>query len=235
VLFMISRQAFAASAPIRSGIAMYLPQQFEETRLSVLHDLIRSHPFGTLVILAGNELSANHIPFLVHPNEGDNGKLCGHVARANPVWKQFASGVEALAIFQGPESYITPSWYPSKHADGKAVPTWNYVVVHAYGKARAIEDANWLLEHVTQLTAVHEAGQALPWQVSDAPKDYTDQMISRIVGIEIPISKLQGKWKVNQNRRPADRLGVAAGLESKASDRSRAMAELVMERAKAPP
>jgi transcriptional regulator len=213
---------------------MYSPQQFEETRLSVLHELIRSHPFGTFVILAGNELSANHFPFLIHPNEGEKGKLCGHVARANPVWKQFATGVEALAIFQGPESYITPSWYPSKHADGKAVPTWNYAVVHAYGKARAIEDANWLLEHVTQLTAVHEAGQALPWQVSDAPKDYTEQMIRRIVGIEIPISKLQGKWKVNQNRRPADRLGVAAGLESQATDRSRAMAELVMERAKSP-
>jgi transcriptional regulator len=234
VLFIFLSQEFAASACLRNGITMYSPQQFEETRLSVLHDLIRSHPFGTFVILAGNELSANHIPFLIHSDGGDKGKICGHVARANPVWKQFATGVEALAIFQGPESYITPSWYPSKHADAKAVPTWNYAVVHAYGKARAIEDANWLLEHVTQLTTVHEAGQALPWQVSDAPKDYTEQMISRIVGIEIPISKLQGKWKVSQNRKPSDRLGVAAGLESQASERSRAMAELVMERAKTP-
>jgi transcriptional regulator len=213
---------------------MYLPQQFEETRLSVLHDLIRSHPFGTLVVLAGNELSANHIPFLIRPNEGDNGTLCGHVARTNPVWKQFASGVEALAIFQGPESYISPSWYPSKDADGKVVPTWNYAVVHAYGNARAVEDSAWLLEHVTQLTAVHEARKARPWQVSDAPEVYTQQMISRIVGIEIPISKLQGKWKVNQNRRLADRLGVAAGLESQGTDRSRAMAELVLERAQTP-
>jgi transcriptional regulator len=211
---------------------MYLPQQFEETRLGVLHDLIRSHPFGTLVVLAGSELSANHMPFLVLPNKGDHGSLCGHVARANPVWKQLASGVEALAIFQGPESYITPTWYPSKQADGKVVPTWNYAVVHAYGRARAIEDADWLLEHVTQLTATQEAGQALPWHVSDAPRDYIDQMITSIVGIEIPISKLLGKWKVNQNRRHADRLGVAAGLESQATDRSRAMAELVMERAK---
>jgi transcriptional regulator len=215
-------------------LTMYLPQQFEETRLTVLHDLIRSHPFGTLVILAGNELSANHIPFLVNPAAGDRGSLSGHVSRANPLWKQLTGDVEALAIFQGPESYITPSWYPSKHADGKVVPTWNYAVVHAYGKPQPIEDANWLLEHVTQLTAANEVGQALPWQVSDAPRSYIDQMIAGIVGIEIPISRLQGKWKVNQNRKSADRLGVAAGLESAATDRSRAMAELVLERAKPP-
>jgi transcriptional regulator len=232
VLFIFLTQKFARSAFLGNGINMYSPQQFEETRLSVLHDLIRSHPFGTFVILAGTELSANHIPFLLHPDGSDKGRICGHVSRANPVWKYFAAGVEVLAIFQGPESYITPSWYPSKHADGKAVPTWNYAVVHAYGKGSAIEDANWLLEHVTQLTAVHEAGQALPWQVSDAPKDYTQQMISGIVGIEIRISRLQGKWKVGQNRKHADRLGVAAGLESQATDRSRAMAGLVMERVK---
>jgi transcriptional regulator len=235
VLFIYLNRVFSAFASRCNEITMYSPQQFEETRLSVLHDLISSHPFGTLVILAGNELSANHIPFLIHADGGDHGRLCGHVARANPMWKQFAGGIEALAIFQGPESYITPSWYPSKHADAKAVPTWNYAVVHAYGKPRAIEDPDWLLKHVTQLTTVHEAGQALPWQVSDAPKDYTDHMISRIVGIEITISRLQGKWKVGQNRKLADRLGVAAGLESQATDRSRAMAELVMERAQSTP
>jgi transcriptional regulator len=158
--------------------------------------------------------------------------LCGHVARANPVWQHLGGAVEALVVFQGPESYITPSWYPSKHADGRAVPTWNYAVVHAYGQPRAIEDSAWLLEHVTQLTAIHEAGQALPWQVTDAPQDFTDQMIRRIVGIEITISRLQGKWKVSQNRKSADRLGVAAGLESQASERSIEMAKLVMERAR---
>ena len=211
---------------------MYAPQPFEETRLDVLHDLIRAHPLGTLVILNGAELSANHLPFLVRPDQGERGTLCGHVAKSNPVWKQLGSAVEALVVFQGPESYITPSWYPSKHADGKAVPTWNYAAVHAYGQPRAIEDAGWLLEFVTQLTAIHEAGQALPWQVTDAPKDFTEAMIGRIVGIEIPIAKLQGKWKVSQNRKFADRLGVAAGLESQATERSRAMATLVMERAK---
>lgn len=210
---------------------MYSPQQFEELRLTVLHDLIRSHPLGTFVILAETELAANHIPFLVDPDRGPFGTLRGHVARANNVWRHFGTAVSAIAIFQGPESYITPSWYPSKHADGKAVPTWNYAVVHAYGQPKAIEDEGWLLEQVTQLTSVHEAGQALPWQVSDAPRDFTEQMLSSIVGIEIPISKLQGKWKVSQNRKVPDRLGVAAGLESQATDQSLKMAELVMRRA----
>jgi transcriptional regulator len=209
---------------------MYLPQLFEETRLNVLHDLIRSHPLGALVILAGSELSANHIPFLVRSEGGPQGRLFGHVSRANPVWKQLGGSMEALVIFQGPESYITPSWYPSKQADGKVVPTWNYAVVHAYGHPQVIEDSGRLLDHVTQLTAVHEAGRAQPWQVSDAPKPFIEQMLASIVGIEIPISKLQGKWKVSQNRKPADRLGVIAGLESQATVRSRAMAKLVSER-----
>jgi transcriptional regulator len=209
---------------------MYSPQQFEESRLDVLHDLIRSHPLGTVVVLAGMELSANHIPFLVDADSGDFGTLRGHVARSNPLWKQFGGNIEALVVFQGPESYITPSWYPSKHADGKAVPTWNYAVAHEYGQPRTVDDAAWLLEHVTQLTNVHETEQALPWLVSDAPSDFTEHMISRIVGIEIPISKLQGKWKVSQNRKNSDRLGVAAGLESQDTERSRAMARLVMDR-----
>jgi transcriptional regulator len=213
---------------------MYSPQPFEELRLTVLHDLIRSHPLGTFVVLADSELAANHIPFLINPDQGSNGTLCGHVARANPIWSKLGGTVAAITIFQGPESYITPSWYPSKHADGKAVPTWNYAVVHAYGQPKVIEDKRWLLAHVTQLTKVHEAGQALPWEVSDAPHDFTEQMLSRIVGIEIPISKLEGKWKVSQNRKVPDRLGVAAGLESQATERSLAMAELVMHRARPP-
>lgn len=206
---------------------MYLPQQFEESRLDVLHALIRSHPLGALVTLSGTELSADHLPFLIQPDQGAKGQLCGHVPRANPVWKQLGGSVEALVIFQGPESYVTPSWYPSKDADGKVVPTWNYAVVHAYGRPRVIDDRGWLLEHVTRLTAFQETGQAHPWQVSDAPKDFIERMIGRIVGIEIPISKLVGKWKVSQNRDLADRLGVVAGLEAQHTDRSRAMAGLV--------
>lgn len=211
---------------------MYLPSQFEETRLDVLHQLVRSHPLGTFVILGDTGLLANHMPFLIDSRHGPCGTLRAHVARSNPVWKQFGKPVEAIVVFQGPDSYITPSWYPSKHADGKAVPTWNYAVVHAYGQPRAIDDPAWLLEHVTQLTTEHESGQALPWKVSDAPQDYRDQMISRIVGIEMPLSKIQGKWKVSQNRPLADRLGVVAGLESRATEQSRAMAELVMQRAR---
>jgi transcriptional regulator len=211
---------------------MYLPKQFEETRLDVLHQLVRSHPLGTFVILGETELVANHMPFLIDSRQGPYGTLRMHVARSNPVWKQFGKPIEALAVFQGPESYITPSWYPSKHADGKVVPTWNYAVVHAYGQPRAIEDPTWLLEHVTQLTAEHEAGQTLPWKVSDAPEDYRDQMVSRIVGIEMPLSKIQGKWKVSQNRPLADQLGVVAGLQSRATEQSRAMAQLVMKRAR---
>jgi transcriptional regulator len=211
---------------------MYLPQQFEETRLETLHDLIRSHALGTFVVAGQGELVANHIPFVLDAAGGAHGTLRGHVARSNPVWKLFANPVEALVVFQGPESYITPSWYPSKHADGKAVPTWNYAVVHVYGRPRAHDDPAWLLEHVTQLTREHEAHQALPWEVSDAPRDYLDKMIAGIVGIEIPISKIQGKWKVSQNRKVADRLGVAAGLELQASEESRQMVELVLERAR---
>ena len=213
---------------------MYLPREFEETRRDVLHDLIRSHPLGALVTMVGTELAADHLPFLIRPDHGEHGSLCGHVSRANPLWKQLRSSAEVMVIFQGPESYITPSWYPSKQADGKVVPTWNYAVVHAYGRARAIENAGWLLELVTQLTAAQEGGRAQPWQVSDAPKEFTQQMLGHIVGIEIPISKLLGKWKVSQNRKPADRIGVVAGLESQATDRARAMAELVLQRAKTP-
>jgi transcriptional regulator len=213
---------------------MYLPQVFEETRLSTLHELMRSHALATFVIVGGTELVANHIPLLIDPTAGPYGTLRGHVARSNPLWGQVSSPLEALAVFQGPESYITPSWYPSKQADGKAVPTWNYAVVHAYGQPRAIQDPDWLLGHVTQLTNAHEAGQTVPWQVSDAPREYLQQMLKMIVGIEMPITRIQGKWKVSQNRRPADRMGVVAGLESRASERSRAMAELVMQRANAP-
>jgi transcriptional regulator len=211
---------------------MYLPQQFEETRLEVLHRLIRSYPLGTFVIEGDGELVANHMPFLIDPRPEPYGTLRAHVARANPVWKQLGKPLGALVVFQGPGTYVTPSWYPSKHADGRAVPTWNYAVVHAYGQPRAVEDPDWLLEHVTQLTTEHEAAEALPWKVSDAPRDFRDQMIGRIVGIEMPVAKVLGKWKVSQNRPPADRLGVVAGLESRGTEQSRAMAELVGERAR---
>jgi transcriptional regulator len=210
---------------------MYMPQQFEESRPEVLHELIRSHPFGTLVVATQSELHANHLPFLLDPTRGPYGTLRGHVARANPVWKHLGGPLESIAIFQGAHAYITPNWYPSKKADGKVVPTWNYAAVHAYGQARAIEDRTWLLDLVTQLTVEHESAQAAPWRVADAPAQYIEQMLRAIVGIEMPIARLQGKWKVSQNRVQADRLGVVAGLEAQATEQSRAMAALVRERA----
>lgn len=210
---------------------MYIPKHFEESNVDILHGLIKAHPFATLVTLADSALTVNHIPLLICSKDGAFGTLKGHFARANPVWRQLSGTVEAAAVFQGPESYISPSWYPSKHADGKAVPTWNYAVVHAHGYPRIIEDADWLLAHLTEMTNAHEAGQALPWKVSDAPSDYIERMLSAIVGFEIPISRISGKWKVSQNRVMGDRLGVAAGLESRGDDQSRTMAELVMLRA----
>ena len=161
-------------------------------------------------------------------SEGDGalGTLRGHVARANPVWRE-AAGAQVLAAFQGPQAYITPSWYPSKAASAKVVPTWNYAVVHARGTLRVTEDAAWLRALVGRLTDVHEASRAHRWQVDDAPADYIEQMLRAIVGIEIEITSLQGKWKVSQNRSAADRAGVAAGLGSIDSDAARAMAGLI--------
>ena len=219
-------------APAASAVAphendMYCPEPFAEARLDVLHELIRAHPLGTLVTVQGDALEADHIPFVLDADRGINGTLRGHVARANPVSRRLG---EVLVVFQGPQSYISPSWYPSKHQDGRVVPTWNYAVVHARGSARAIDDADWLLGLVTELTGVHEAAQATPWKVSDAPREYTERMLGQIVGIEIPIARLQGKWKVSQNRSPADRRGVVAGLQSASTERCAAMARLVGER-----
>jgi transcriptional regulator len=206
---------------------MYLPKNFEETRVEVLHELIRAHPLGALVTLGADGLEANHIPFEVDADPAPLGTLRGHVARANPVWRELSRGAEALAIFQGPQTYVSPSWYPSKQEGGKVVPTWNYAVVHAYGTPRAVDDAAWLRAFVEKLTHRHEAGRATPWKVTDAPADYVDKMVTAIVGIELPVARLLGKWKVSQNRPPRDREGVVAGLQDQGGDVSRAMAELV--------
>lgn len=206
---------------------MYIPQHHEESDPDVLRALVQSHPLGTWVTQGDGELLANPIPFLFNPTRGEHGTLTGHVARANRVWHSFSKTMPSLVIFQGPQTYITPSWYPSKQAHGKAVPTWNYAVVHAHGLPRAIEEPDWLLQHVTQLTNTHEAGQALPWQVADAPPDYIDRMLQAIVGIEIPLTRLVGKWKVSQNRPQPDKLGVVAGLRMREDSAAKAMADLV--------
>jgi transcriptional regulator len=214
---------------------MYLPAQFQEDRTEILHDLIRAHPLATLVAMCGDGLAANHLPMEIDATAGALGTLRGHVARANPVWRSYRPEIDAIAVFQGPESYITPSYYATKATTGKVVPTWNYAVVHAYGPLRVIEDRVWLRRLVERLTDRHEAEHgratgAAPWQVSDAPAAYIDKLLDLIVGIEVPIARFEGKWKVSQNRPPEDRAGVIAGLGDGAGAVQHAMAELVRER-----
>jgi transcriptional regulator len=208
---------------------MYLPKPNEETRPEVLRSLIRAHPLGTWVCLSNGELVANHVPFQLDETRGEHGTLVGHVARANPIWKQSSATAAHLITFQGPQTYISPSWYPSKHQDGKAVPTWNYAVVHAYGLPTYIHDHDWLLAHVSALTDRHEARQALPWAVSDAPADYLEKMLGAIVGVEIPIQRTIGKWKMSQNRPVPDQFGVVAGLMARGDAQASDAARLIQE------
>jgi transcriptional regulator len=209
---------------------MYQPAQFEEKQLDVLHRLILAHPFGTLVTLDSSGLNANHIPFEIDPETSPSapfGTLRAHVARANPVWRDFDPAVAALAVFQGAHAYITPSWYQTRQETGKVVPTWNYMVVHASGPLRIIDDAAWLRAAVERLTARHEAAFDMPWKVADAPDDYIDKQLAAIIGIEIPLTKLIGKWKVSQNRPQADREGVVQALRMRGDADSAAMADAV--------
>ncbi|MCX7961038.1 MAG: FMN-binding negative transcriptional regulator [Burkholderiales bacterium] len=206
---------------------MYLPDHFAETRVAVLHALIRAFPLGTLVTLGPEGPEANHIPFELDPAPAPFGTLRAHVARANPLWRGLSREPRALAIFQGPQAYVSPSWYPSKREHGKVVPTWNYAVVHARGTLRAIEDRAWLRALVERLTDRHEAGRAAPWTVGDAPADYVERMLEAIVGVELTVTSLAGKWKASQNRTAADRAGVVDGLRGEGSDAAAAMAELV--------
>jgi len=206
---------------------MYLPTHFKEERHEILRGLIADHPLGALVTLTAAGLEANHIPFLHDPAPAPYGTLRGHVARANPVWRDAAADTEALVIFQGPHLYVTPSWYPRKQKSGKVVPTWNYLVVHAYGQLRAVEDAAWLRAFVGRLTDRFEAARPAPWQVSDAPAEYVDAMVKAIVGIEIPVARLLGKWKTSQNQSAADREGVVRGLREQGDPAAAAMADWV--------
>ena len=205
---------------------MYDVEAFREERVEVMHALIKAHPLATLVTqmtTGAQGLEANHIPLLIDPEPSPFGTLRGHVARANPVWRTFNADVDVLAVFQGPQGYITPSWYPRKAQHGKVVPTWNYAMVHAHGPLKIIDEAEWLRKLVTRLTESQESLRAMPWHVTDAPPDYIDTMLKAIVGIEIPLRRLQGKWKMSQNRLPQDRDGVIAGLEECSDEASRAM------------
>lgn len=209
---------------------MYIPQHFEEHDVVVLQALVRSHPLGTWVTEAKGHLVVNHIPFILDSTRGPCGTLVGHVARANAVWRDASRHVESVVVFQGPQAYITPSWYPAKNEHGKVVPTWNYVVVHAHGIPVVIDDSAWLRRHVEELTRVHESRRDAPWHVSDAPSNYVDALLGAIVGIEIPIARLVGKWKASQNRPVSDRQGVITGLQGSSDPESQQMARLVQER-----
>lgn len=206
----------------------YLPTHFEETDTAALHALVAACPLATWVVPHQGDLLVNHIPFLLDAGRGDQGTLIGHVARANPVWQALSAA--SVAVFTGPQAYVSPGWYPSKQAHGKAVPTWNYATVHAHGVPEAFDDPARLLALVTRLTQVHEASQPQPWQVQDAPADYLASMLQAIVGIEIPVQRWVGKWKVSQNRPAADRQGVVAGLMAQGSDAAAQMAALVRQR-----
>ena len=209
---------------------MHIPSAFAETRIDVMHALMRAHPLATLVIAHGAGLEAHHLPMHLDSSRGTHGVLQGHIARANSLRQHGALGIGALAIFHGPEAYITPSWYATKRETGKVVPTWNYVTVHAHGHLRIIDDSQWLRAHLEQLVAENESHEASPWKISDAPPDYVDTMLNGIVGFEFDIAQLEGKWKASQNHPAANREGVIDGLTKRQTSSASAMADIVRER-----
>jgi transcriptional regulator len=206
---------------------MYQPPAFRETDLATQQAFIAAHPLGLLISAGPDGILANPIPFALYPGEGAFGTLRAHLSRANPQWKALATSPEALVVFQGAEHYVTPSWYPQKAVDGKVVPTWNFALVQARGPARIVDDAAWLLANVAALTDQQEGRRPKPWAVSDAPEAYIASQLKGIVGVEILLSGIEGKFKASQNRPQADRAGVAEGLLGEASPHADAMRELV--------
>lgn len=206
---------------------MYQPSHFKIEDRPALDAVMRAHPLAMLVTAGPGGLIANQVPFVLHADEGAGGLLRAHLARPNPQWREIAAGAETLVVFTGVERYVTPSWYASKHEHGKVVPTWNYVTVQVRGPARAIEDAAWLHPHLEALTRQHEAPRETPWAVSDAPGPFIDALARGIVGIEIEIAEIAGKFKLSQNRPDADKHGVLNGLRSDSESESQVMAGLV--------
>jgi transcriptional regulator len=206
-----------ASTPLPDfAAAMHVPDQFRVEDVGEMHALMRARPFATLVSAGSAGLTATHLPTVLK-DEGEHGVVECHLARANPHWRDLAEGREALMIFHGPDGYVTPNWYPSKAQHGKAVPTWNYAVVHAYGRPEVVQDKAWLRRHVGELTDRQERDEVKPWAVSDAPESYIDVMLRGIVGFRFAIARLEGKWKMSQNRETQDRLGVVEGLRARAT------------------
>lgn len=193
---------------------MYVPAHFDESRAEVLHDLIRQHPFGMLVTHGASGLDANHIPFELDPRRGAAGVLNAHVARANPVWRDVADGDQVLVVFRAADAYVSPNWYPSKHEFHKQVPTWNYMVAHAYGRITIRDDERFARGVVGRLTRTHEASQAVPWKMTDNAKEDIDAMLKAIVGLEIEITRLVGKSKLGQNKEARDIRGAGEALKA---------------------
>lgn len=206
---------------------MYTPRAFALDDLPEIQQLIQHTRLAQLVTLGENGLQASHLPLLLNPDEGPNGTLYGHLAKANPQWRELQNGSEALVIFAGADAYISPAFYPAKAEHGKVVPTWNYIAVHAYGTPEVFSDAERLLKVVTALTDRHESGRAQPWRVSDAPADYIDGMLKAIVGFALPIERLVGKRKLSQNRSAADMAGVRDGLAASADVRDQTLARFI--------
>ena len=196
---------------------MYIPPMFREARAEVLHALIRAHPLASLVTHGAGGLTANLVPFILVAGEGGPDILRCHLARGNGQLADLRDGAEALVIFQGPQAYISPSWYPTKREHGKVVPTWNYIVVQAWGRPRVMDDADWLTAQIGALTTLQESGRAEPWSVADAPEPFIESQLRGIVGVELPIDRIEGKWKVSQNQPEANRRGVAEGLRGEGS------------------
>lgn len=205
---------------------MYLPQHFEETRVAVLHELMSTHPFAVLITACADGLDANHLPFVLAPDPSPLGTLQAHIAKANTLRDQQLD-LDALVVFQGPQAYVSPGWYPSKQETGNAVPTWNYVVVHARGPLKFIEDPDWLRKHLEKLTHAHEGARPAPWKLEDSSEGFINRLMHGIVGIEIPLTSLTGKWKLSQNRSAKDRAGVIAGLEQEDKAEALALAQFM--------
>jgi len=208
---------------------MYLPPAFREDRLAVQHDLMRAYPLALVITAGVGGLLANPIPVLIYPDEGTCGTLRAHLSRGNPQWQELGAVAECLVVFQGPQEYITPSWYATKQETQKVVPTWNYATVQAWGRPRLVEDSAWLRRQLDDLTHLAEHTRLAPWHVGDAPDGFIAAQMKGIIGVEIPIARLEGKWKVSQNRPAADRQGVIEGLRAQGAS-SRPMADLVAER-----
>lgn len=206
---------------------MYTPRAFALNDLPEIQQLIQHTRLAQLVTVGENGLQASHLPLLLNPDEGPNGTLYDHLAKANPQWRELQNGGEALVIFAGADAYISPAFYPAKAEHGKVVPTWNYIAVHAYGTPAVFSDAERLLKVVTALTDRHESGRAQPWRVSDAPADYIDGMLKAIVGFALPIKRLVGKRKLSQNRSAADMAGVRDGLAASADVRDQTLARFI--------